>query len=38
MFSEGIAIGAGHNALVEFESKKSILKHFGIKAGILCRL
>ena len=32
VFSEGIAIGSGHNALVEFGVvKKSILKHFGIK-------
>ena len=35
VFSEGIAIGAGHNALVEFGVvKKSILKHFGIKQEV----
>ncbi|WP_016991183.1 phenylalanine--tRNA ligase subunit beta [Flavobacterium sp. ACAM 123] len=35
VFSEGIAIGAGHNALVEFGTvKKSILKHFGIKQEV----
>ena len=35
VFSEGIAIGAGHNALVEFGIvKKSILKHFGIKQEV----
>jgi phenylalanyl-tRNA synthetase beta chain len=36
VFSEGIAIGTGHNALVEFGVvKKSILKHFGIKQEVL---
>ncbi len=35
VFSEGIAIGSGHNALVEFGVvKKSILKHFGIKQEV----
>lgn len=35
VFSEGIAIGTGHNALVEFGVvKKSILKHFGIKQEV----
>lgn len=35
MFSEGIAIGSGHNTLVEFGLvKKSILKHFGIKQEV----
>lgn len=35
VFSEGIAIGTGHNALVEFGLvKKSILKHFGIKQEV----
>ena len=35
VFSEGIAIGTGHNALVEFGMvKKSILKHFGIKQEV----
>ncbi|OCB78781.1 phenylalanine--tRNA ligase subunit beta [Flavobacterium crassostreae] len=35
IFSEGIAIGAGHNALVEFGLvKKSILKHFNIKQEV----
>ncbi|EIA07756.1 phenylalanine--tRNA ligase subunit beta [Flavobacterium frigoris] len=35
IFSEGIAIGTGHNALVEFGVvKKSILKHFGIKQEV----
>ena len=35
IFSEGIAIGSGHNALVEFGVvKKSILKHFGIKQEV----
>jgi phenylalanyl-tRNA synthetase beta chain len=35
IFSEGIAIGVGHNALVEFGVvKKSILKTFGIKQEV----
>mgnify|MGYP003411773881 FL=1 len=35
VFSEGIAIGTGHNTLVEFGVvKKSILKHFGIKQEV----
>ena len=35
VFSEGIAIGTGHNVLVEFGVvKKSILKHFGIKQEV----
>lgn len=35
VFSEGITIGTGHNALVEFGVvKKSILKHFGIKQEV----
>ena len=35
VFSEGIAIGSGHNALVEFGMvKKSILKNFGIKQEV----
>jgi phenylalanyl-tRNA synthetase beta chain len=34
MFFRRIAIGAGHNALVEFGVKKSILKHFGIKQEV----
>ena len=35
VFSEGIAIGSGHNLLVEFGVvKKSILKHFGIKQEV----
>jgi phenylalanyl-tRNA synthetase beta chain len=35
VFSEGISIGTGHNALVEFGVvKKSILKHFGIKQEV----
>jgi phenylalanyl-tRNA synthetase beta chain len=35
LFSEGVAIGSGHNALVEFGVvKKSILKHFGIKQEV----
>ncbi|MGO4821610.1 MULTISPECIES: phenylalanine--tRNA ligase subunit beta [unclassified Flavobacterium] len=35
LFSEGAAIGSGHNALVEFGVvKKSILKHFGIKQEV----
>ncbi|MDG2433345.1 phenylalanine--tRNA ligase subunit beta [Flavobacterium sp.] len=35
VFSEGVAIGMGHNALVEFGVvKKSILKHFGIKQEV----
>ena len=35
VFSEGIAIGTGHNSLVEFGVvKKSILKHFGIKQEV----
>ena len=35
VFSEGIAIGIGHNALVEFGVvKKSVLKHFGIKQEV----
>jgi phenylalanyl-tRNA synthetase beta chain len=35
VFSEGISIGTGHNALVEFGLvKKSILKHFGIKQEV----
>ncbi|TDE02619.1 phenylalanine--tRNA ligase subunit beta [Flavobacterium hiemivividum] len=35
IFSEGIAIATGHNALVEFGIvKKSILKHFGIKQEV----
>jgi phenylalanyl-tRNA synthetase beta chain len=35
IFSEGIAIGTGHNALVEFGVvKKSLLKHFGIKQEV----
>ena len=35
VFSEGIAINMGHNALVEFGVvKKSILKHFGIKQEV----
>ncbi|GIZ08635.1 phenylalanine--tRNA ligase subunit beta [Flavobacterium sp. UMI-01] len=35
VFSEGVAIGTGHNALVEFGVvKKSILKHFGIKQEV----
>lgn len=35
VFSEGIAIGTGHNALVEFGVvKKSILKSFGIKQEV----
>ena len=35
VFSEGIAINVGHNALVEFGVvKKSILKHFGIKQEV----
>lgn len=35
VFSEGIAINTGHNALVEFGVvKKSILKHFGIKQEV----
>ncbi|WP_418263006.1 phenylalanine--tRNA ligase subunit beta [Flavobacterium faecale] len=35
VFSEGISIGTGHNALVEFGVvKKSILKQFGIKQEV----
>ena len=35
IFSEGVAIGMGHNELVEFGVvKKSILKHFGIKQEV----
>jgi phenylalanyl-tRNA synthetase beta chain len=35
LFSEGVAIGSGHNALVEFGVvKKSILKTFGIKQEV----
>ena len=35
IFSEGIAIGTGHNTLVEFGVvKKSLLKHFGIKQEV----
>ncbi len=35
VFSEGIAIGSGHNTMVEFGVvKKSILKHFGIKQEV----
>ncbi|WPR70646.1 phenylalanine--tRNA ligase subunit beta [Flavobacterium sp. NG2] len=35
IFSEGVAIGSGHNSLVEFGVvKKSILKHFGIKQEV----
>ena len=35
VFSEGVAIGTGHNTLVEFGVvKKSILKHFGIKQEV----
>ncbi|WP_413998246.1 phenylalanine--tRNA ligase subunit beta [Flavobacterium sp. W1B] len=35
VFSEGIAIGTGHNTLVEFGVvKKSILKHFSIKQEV----
>ncbi|MGA9638285.1 phenylalanine--tRNA ligase subunit beta [Flavobacterium sp.] len=35
IFSEGVAIGTGHNALVEFGVvKKSVLKHFGIKQEV----